>query len=123
MALLRLVSAIAYCRRYRLLPLFLLSLAIVDVIADVDVPLAHLVLLSELDAAGHTDAPEILLLHSSDVVAADVKLGQRPHAGDGISKGNNTCKSHTTLSDRVALIVHRTCHIHSMLFIPMFTIA
>jgi hypothetical protein len=35
MVMLRLVSDIANYRRYRLLPLFLLSLAIVDVIADV----------------------------------------------------------------------------------------
>jgi hypothetical protein len=34
----------------------------------------------QLDATGHTDALEILLLHSSEVVA-DVKLGQRPIVG------------------------------------------
>jgi hypothetical protein len=37
------------------------------------------VLLSEFDTAGHTDTLEILLLLSSDVVAADIELGQRPH--------------------------------------------
>jgi hypothetical protein len=61
-----------------LLPLFLLLLAITDVIADVDASRARLVLLSEFDVAGHTDALEILLLLSSDAVAADVKLDQRP---------------------------------------------
>jgi hypothetical protein len=38
-------------------------------------------LLSELDAAGHTDTLEIIFLLSSDVIAADVKLGQRPIVG------------------------------------------
>jgi hypothetical protein len=71
-----------------ILPLFLLLLDIVDVIADVDAPRARLVLLSELDTAGHTDALEIPLLLSSDVVAADVELDQRPHISDGISNSN-----------------------------------
>jgi hypothetical protein len=99
---LRLVSAITYYRRYQLLPLFLLSLDIVDVIADVDAPLARVVLLSELDAAGHTDALEILLLHSSDAVVADVKLDQRPHIGDGVSKGGNACNGVTRYGFRVS---------------------
>jgi hypothetical protein len=40
----------------------------------------HLVrcLLSELDAAGHTDALEIPLLLTSDVIAADIELDQCP---------------------------------------------
>jgi hypothetical protein len=54
---------------------------ITDVIADVDARRARLVLLSELDAAGHTDALEILLLLSSDVVPADVEFDQRPIVG------------------------------------------
>jgi hypothetical protein len=69
---------VGYYRRCRLLPLFLLLLAIINVIADVDPPRARLVLLNELDAAGHTDAPEIPLLISSNVVVADVELDQRP---------------------------------------------
>jgi hypothetical protein len=60
------------------LPLLLPLLAIIDAIADVDAPSARLVLLNELDAAGHTDALEILLVLSSDLVAADVELDQRP---------------------------------------------
>ena len=36
------------------------------------------VLLSELDAAGHTYALETPLLLSSDVIVADVELDQRP---------------------------------------------
>jgi hypothetical protein len=36
------------------------------------------VLLSELDAAGHTDALEMPLLLSSDVIVADIELDQRP---------------------------------------------
>ena len=47
-------------------------------------------LLSELDAAGHTYALETPLLLSSDVIAADVELGQRLHIGDGVGKGDNT---------------------------------
>jgi hypothetical protein len=47
-------------------------------------------LLSELDIAGHADALEILLLLSSDGIAADIKLDQCPHIGDGIGKGDNT---------------------------------
>jgi hypothetical protein len=42
-------------------------------------------LLGELDAAGHTDALEFPLLLTSNVIAADVKLDQRPHIFDGIS--------------------------------------
>ena len=38
-------------------------------------------LLSELDAAGHTYALETPLLLSSDVIPADVELGQRPIVG------------------------------------------
>ena len=37
-----------------------------------------IVLLSEFDTAGHTDALEIPLLLSSDLVTADVELDQRP---------------------------------------------
>ena len=37
-----------------------------------------MVLLSEFDTAGHTDALEIPLLPSSDVIVADVELDQRP---------------------------------------------
>jgi hypothetical protein len=67
------IAAIGSCRCF----LFFLLLAIIGVIAA---PRAHLVLpLSELDAAGQTDALEIPLLLSSDVVAADAELGQRPH--------------------------------------------
>jgi hypothetical protein len=76
---------ITYYCRYRLLPLFLVLLAVVGVVADVDASRARLVLLSELDAAGQTDALEILLLLSSDVVAADVELDQRPFIGGGVS--------------------------------------
>ena len=47
-------------------------------------------LLSELDAAGHADALEIPLLLSSDVVAADIELNQRPHILDGVANSNNT---------------------------------
>jgi hypothetical protein len=54
------------------------------VIADVSASRARLVLLSELDAAGHTDALEIPLLLSSDVVAADVELDQRPIVGRNV---------------------------------------
>jgi hypothetical protein len=39
-------------------------------------------LLSKLDAAGNADALEIPLLLSSNTVAADIKLGQRPIVGD-----------------------------------------
>jgi hypothetical protein len=38
-------------------------------------------LLSELDAAGQTYALETPLLLSSDVIPADVELGQRPIVG------------------------------------------
>ena len=38
-------------------------------------------LLSELDAARHTYALETPLLLSSDVITADVELGQRPVIG------------------------------------------
>jgi hypothetical protein len=48
------------------------------------------VLLSELDAAGHTDALEMPLLLSSDVIVADIELDQRRHIGNGIGKGGNT---------------------------------
>ena len=41
-------------------------------------PTCRLVLFSELDAAGHTDALEIPLLLSSDVAVADVERDQRP---------------------------------------------
>jgi hypothetical protein len=37
---------------------------------------------SELDAAGHTYALETALLLSSDVIPADVELGQRPLVTD-----------------------------------------
>jgi hypothetical protein len=47
------------------------------------------VLLSELDSAGHTDALEILLLLSSDAIAADVELHQPPHILDGIGNSDN----------------------------------
>ena len=50
----------------------------------------RVVLLSELDAAGHTDALEMPLLPSSDVIVADVELDQRPHIGDGVGTGGNT---------------------------------
>jgi hypothetical protein len=33
---------------------------------------------SELDAAGHADVLEVLLLLSLDVIAADIELDQRP---------------------------------------------
>jgi hypothetical protein len=57
---------------------------------DVDAPPARCRLLSELDAAGHADALQIPLLLSSNAIAADIKLDQRPHIGDDISKGDNT---------------------------------
>jgi hypothetical protein len=74
---------------------YLLSMmSVVYTITDVDVgynrrcwrsPLLSLLsmrlvrcLRSELDATGHVDALEIPLLLSSDVVAADVELDQRP---------------------------------------------
>jgi hypothetical protein len=50
------------------------------------------VLLSELDAADHTDALEIPLLPSSDVIVADVELDQRPHIGDSTGNGDNTLR-------------------------------
>jgi hypothetical protein len=37
-------------------------------------------------------------LLTSDVIAADVELDQRPHARDSIRKGVNTCKPHTAVS-------------------------
>jgi hypothetical protein len=58
--------------------LFLPLLDVIGVIADVDAPRARVVLPSELDAAGYTNALEIPLLLSSDVVTADVELDQRP---------------------------------------------
>jgi hypothetical protein len=73
-----------------LLLLFLVSLAVVDVIADVDAPCTRLVLLNEFDTAGHTDALEIPLLLSSDVVIADAELDECPHTGDSVGKGGNT---------------------------------
>jgi hypothetical protein len=88
LALLPLMSA--HYRRCRLLLLFLMPLAIVDVIADVDAPYTRLVLLSEFDTAGRTYALEIPLLLSSDVVTADVELDQRPHIFDGISNSDST---------------------------------
>jgi hypothetical protein len=84
LALLPLMSA--HYRRCRLLLLLLVPLAIVDVIADVDAPCTCLVLLSEFDTAGHTDALEIPLLLSSDVVTADVELDQRPAIPDADSE-------------------------------------
>jgi hypothetical protein len=50
------------------------------------------VLLSELDAAGHADALETPLLLTSDLVVADVELDQGPIVADGIGKGSNTCR-------------------------------
>ena len=44
----------------------------------------RVVLLSELDAAGHADALEMPLLPSSDVIAADIELDQRPIIGRNI---------------------------------------
>jgi hypothetical protein len=41
-------------------------------------------LLIKLDAAGRADALEISFLLSSDAVAADVELGQRPFVGEDI---------------------------------------
>jgi hypothetical protein len=66
--------------------------AVLSIIADADASLVRC-LLSEIDAPGETDALEILklLLLSADETAADVELGQRPHIGDGIGKGGNTC--------------------------------
>jgi hypothetical protein len=71
------IADVGYYRRCWLLPLFplfpLLSLLSL-------MPIIALVrrLLSEFDAAGHADALEIILLLSSDVIAADVELDQRP---------------------------------------------
>ena len=79
----------AHYRRCRLLLLFLLPFAIVDVVADVDAPCTRLVLLSEFDIAGHTDTLEIPLLLSSDVVTADVELDQRPHILDNVGNRDN----------------------------------
>jgi hypothetical protein len=39
----------------------------------------------QLDAAGHANALELSLLRSSDVIAADAELNQRPVVADGIS--------------------------------------
>jgi hypothetical protein len=44
----------------------------------------RVVLLSELDAASHTDVLEIPLLFSSDLIVADVELDQGPVVGRGI---------------------------------------
>jgi hypothetical protein len=63
---------------YCLFLVLYLVLAIIDVVTDVNAPCVRLVLFSELDAAGHTDALEIPLLLSSDAAAADVELDQRP---------------------------------------------
>jgi hypothetical protein len=49
----------------------------------------RVMLLSELDAAGHTDALETPLLLSSDSVIADVELDQGPHIEDGVGKSGN----------------------------------
>jgi hypothetical protein len=72
---------LGYYRSCWLLPLVLMLLAIAGVAG---------VLLSELDAAGHTDALEMLLLLSSDAIVADVELDQRPHIFDGISDSSRT---------------------------------
>jgi hypothetical protein len=64
---------VGYCRCFccfSLLRCYLLLM--LSLVADVDAPRARLVLLSELDAAGHTDALEIPLLLSSEFVAADI---------------------------------------------------
>jgi hypothetical protein len=44
-------------------------------------PMRLVCVLSELDAPGHADALEILLLLSSDIIAAAVELDQRPIVG------------------------------------------
>jgi hypothetical protein len=38
-------------------------------------PMRLVCLLNEIDAPGHADALEIILLLSSDVIAADIELG------------------------------------------------
>jgi hypothetical protein len=86
------VGSLSHYRRCRLLLLFLMSpaICIVGIIADVDAPCTRLVLLSEFDIAGYTDALEIPLLLSSNVVTADIELDQRPHILDGISDSSRT---------------------------------
>jgi hypothetical protein len=65
------IADVGYCRCFCCFSLLFLSMLSL-VVSDVDAPRARLVLLSELDAAGHTDALEIPLLLSSEVVAADI---------------------------------------------------
>jgi hypothetical protein len=65
------------------LPLFLLLIAVIDVIADVDAPRTRLCY-SASSMPPATDALEIPLLLASDLVAADVELDQRPNV-DSIS--------------------------------------
>jgi len=75
-----------YYRRCRLLPLLPL-LSLLSLLSPMPMRLVRC-LLGELDAAGHADALETLLLLSSDEVAADVELDQRPvveHADSGFN--------------------------------------
>jgi hypothetical protein len=53
-------------------------------------PCAVRCLLIEFDAAGRADALEISFLFSSDDIAADFELGQRPRILDGISDSSRT---------------------------------
>ena len=52
-------------------------------------------LLSELDTAGHTYALETPLLLSSDVIPADVELGQRGIVLAGYPSSNNSGSSNS----------------------------
>jgi hypothetical protein len=82
------IADVDYCRRCRLLPLFLLLplLSPLPLMSMRLMPCLH----SELDTAGQADALEIPPLLSSDVIPADIELDQRPHIGDGISNDNGT---------------------------------
>jgi hypothetical protein len=51
-------------------------------------------LLSELDAAGYTDALETLLLLSSDSIIADVELGQGPLVTDRNNRMRKYCPTY-----------------------------
>jgi hypothetical protein len=48
----------------------------------------------ELNALGAAALHELLKsLALLDIVVANIELGQRPSAADGISKGNNNCRT------------------------------
>jgi hypothetical protein len=70
------IIAGGYYRRCRLLPL----LPLLSLLSPMPMRLVRC-LLGELDTAGHTDALEFPLVFTSDDIAADVELDQRPIAG------------------------------------------